>query len=106
MVLAAELMRRTERGAGGEYRIIWPKAESWILENLPILGWALGGTGAQVAQALALLGGTALISLEDRSAKQLSVIHPDILIADASGLRRCGELASHSPSKPPPCIFE
>ena len=106
MVLAAELMRRTERGAGGEYRIIWPKAESWILENLPILGWALGGTGAQVAQALALLGGTALISLEDRSAKQLSVIHPDILIADASGLRRCGDLAPHSASKPPHCIFE
>jgi ADP-dependent phosphofructokinase/glucokinase len=105
-ILAAELIRRTERGTGGEYRVIWPEAESWILGNLPILGWGLGGTGAQVARALALLGGKALISLEDRSAQQLSVVHPDVFIADASGLRRCGEVTPHPPSKPPHCIFE
>jgi ADP-specific Phosphofructokinase/Glucokinase conserved region len=105
-LLAAELIRRTERGAGGEYRIIWPEAEGWILGNLSILGWGLGGTGAQVAQALVMLGAQALMSLEDRSVQQLSVVHPDILIADASGLKRCGDTTPRLPSKPPHCVFE
>jgi hypothetical protein len=84
--LAQELIRRTERGLGGELFMPWPDGGSWIEKNLPISSWGLGGTGAQAAQTLATLGGRALISLEDRSERKLSVIHPDVLVADSSGL--------------------
>ena len=105
-VLAEGLIRRTEQGTGGELFVDWPDGGSWVEENLPITCWGLGGTGAQVAQTLAVLGAKALISLEDRSERKLSVIHPDVLVADASGMRRRGELSSVAGSKPAHYIFE
>jgi ADP-dependent phosphofructokinase/glucokinase len=104
--LARELIRRTERGLGGEFFMPWPAGGSWIEENLPIASWGLGGTGAQAAQTLATLGAKALISLEDRSERKLSVIHPDVLVADSSGVRRRGELNSQPGSEPVHYIFE
>src|SRR4029077_5241942 len=51
-------------------------------------------------------GGKALISLEDRSERKLSVIHPKVLVADSSGLRRRGDLSSQPGSEPVHYIFE
>jgi ADP-dependent phosphofructokinase/glucokinase len=104
--LAEELIRRTERGAGGEFFMNWPDGEIWVEKNLRITNRGLGGTGAQAAQALAILGARALISLDDRSERKLSVIHPDVLLADASGLKRRGEWNSQPGSEPVHYIFE
>ena len=104
--LAQELIRRTERGAGGEFFMDWPDGDTWIEKNLRIDNWGLGGTGAQGAQTLAILGAKALISLEDRSIRKLSVIHPDVLVADSSGLKRRAELSSRPGSEPAHFIFE
>jgi ADP-dependent phosphofructokinase/glucokinase len=104
--LAQELIRRTERGSGGEFFMDWPDAGTWIEKNLRIADWGLGGTGAQAAQTLAILGARALISLEDRSERKLSVIHPDVLVADSSGAKRRGELSSQAGSEPVHYIFE
>jgi ADP-dependent phosphofructokinase/glucokinase len=104
--LARELIRRTEQGAGGEFFMDWPDGGTWIEKNIRIANWGLGGTGAQAAQTLAILGARALISLEDRGARKLSVIHPDVLVADSSGLRRRGELSNRPGSEPVHYIFE
>jgi ADP-dependent phosphofructokinase/glucokinase len=46
------------------------------------------------------------MNLEDRSWEQLSVIHPDILVATEAGLTRCGELPCGQGGKPAHYIFE
>jgi ADP-dependent phosphofructokinase/glucokinase len=104
--LAEELIRRTKQGAGGEFFVNWPDGETWVEKNLRIANWGVGGTGVQAAQALAILGARALISLDDRSERKLSVIHPDVLIADSSGLKRRAGLNSQPGSEPVHYIFE
>jgi ADP-dependent phosphofructokinase/glucokinase len=105
-VLAKELFRRAAAGIGGEFRLDWPAGGTWVEKNLRISNWGLGGTGAQAAQTLATLGAPTLMSLEDRGARQLSVIHPDIQVAGKSGLIRCGDLPVLQSSKPAHYIFE
>ena len=104
--LAKALQQRAVKGIGGELFFDWPEAEDWIAENLPILSWGLGGTGAQAAQTLAVLGAQTLITLQDRSRRQLSVIHPDVLVATHQGLEKRGALKQSGPSKPAHYIFE
>jgi ADP-dependent phosphofructokinase/glucokinase len=104
--LAQELIRRTVLGTGGELFMNWPDGETWVEQNLRIASWGLGGTGAQVAQTLAVLGAKALISLEGRSERKLSIIHPDVLVADSSGLKRRGELFDRPGNEPTHYIFE
>ena len=104
--LADTLRHRAANGIGGEFRMHWPEAEEWIAENLPISSWGLGGTGAQAAQALTLLGASALISLEDRSRRQLSVIHPNVLVATGQGLQWRSSLSGSDQGKPAHYIFE
>jgi ADP-dependent phosphofructokinase/glucokinase len=104
--LARTLQQRAVSGIGGELFVHWPEAEDWMAENLRPSSWGLGGTGAQAAQALTVLGARALISLEDRSSRQLSVIHPDILIATAQGLERRNAVRESGSSKPAHYIFE
>jgi ADP-dependent phosphofructokinase/glucokinase len=105
--LARELLRRASAGIGGELYMDWPEGGVWLEENLRIARWGIGGTGAQAAQTLAILGAPALISLEDRSARQLSVIHPEILVATTAGVSRIGELpAGVHGGKPAHYIFE
>jgi ADP-dependent phosphofructokinase/glucokinase len=55
---------------------------------------------------LVILGAKALISLEDRSERKLSVIHPDVLVADSTGLKRRAELSDRPGSEPAHFIFE
>jgi ADP-dependent phosphofructokinase/glucokinase len=104
--LAKLLQQRAASGIGGELLVDWPEAEEWIGQNLPVSSWGLGGTGAQAAQMLTVLGARALITLEDRSWRQLSVIHPDVLVATQLGLVRRGAIKDTGPSKPAHYIFE
>lgn len=104
--LSMELFRRADAGIGGEFYMDWPEGAIWVEKNLQILRWGVGGTGAQAAQTLAILGAPALMSLEDRSERQLSVIHPNVLVATNRGLIRCGELSAAQGRKPAHYIFE
>jgi ADP-dependent phosphofructokinase/glucokinase len=104
--LAKVLQERAASGIGGELLLDWPEAEEWIAANLPISSWGLGGTGAQAAQMLTVLGARALITLEDRSQRQLSVIHPDVLVATEHGLEKRAALDGTGSSKPAHYIFE
>ena len=104
--LSRELFRRANLGIGGEYYLDWPEGGTWVEENLQFSRWGLGGSGAQAAQMLAIMGAPALMSLEDRSRRQLSVIHPNILVATNRGVIRCGELPATPGRKPAHYIFE
>ena len=78
--LAAELLDRAARGVGGEIEVAWPDGPAWLDRHLaPEPG--LGGTGAQAAQTLAVMGAPALLALSDRSPRQLALIHPAVRIA-------------------------
>jgi ADP-dependent phosphofructokinase/glucokinase len=105
-MLAKELLRRAEAGIGGEFRMDWPMGGTWVEKNLQVSNWGIGGTGAQAAQTLATLGAPALMSLEDRGMRQLSVTHPDIQVGTSSGLIRCGDLPVLKAEKPAHYIFE
>ena len=104
--LSRELFRRANLGIGGEYYLDWPDGGKWVEENLQFSRWGLGGSGAQAAQMLAIMGAPALMSLEDRSRRQLSVIHPNILVATKRGVIKCGELPATPGRKPAHYIFE
>jgi ADP-dependent phosphofructokinase/glucokinase len=104
--LSRELFRRADVGIGGEYYLDWPEGGKWVEENLQFSRWGIGGSGAQAAQMLAIMGAPALMSLEDRSRRQLSVIHPNILVATNRGVVRCGELPATPGRKPAHYIFE
>jgi ADP-dependent phosphofructokinase/glucokinase len=105
-VLSRELFRRACSGVGGEFFLDWPEGEVWVEKNLPFSRWGLGGSGAQAAQMLSILGAPALMSLEDRSKRQLSVIHPNIQVATSRGVFSCVELCPTKGRKPAHYIFE
>jgi ADP-dependent phosphofructokinase/glucokinase len=104
--LSRELFRRAGVGIGGEYHLDWPEGGTWLEKNLQFSRWGLGGTGAQAAQTLAIIGAPALMSLEDRGRRQLSVIHPNVLVATDPGVIRCGELPGTEGRKAAHYIFE
>jgi ADP-dependent phosphofructokinase/glucokinase len=104
--LARELLRRARAGIGGEYYMDWRDGGMWVERILRISRWGIGGTGAQSAQTLAILGAPALMSLEDRGQRQLSVIHPNILVATKKGVVKCGDLPLAEGWKSAHYIFE
>ena len=104
--LSRELFRRASAGIGGEFYLDWPSGGMWVERSLQFSRWGLGGSGAQAAQTLATIGAPALMSLEDRSGRQLSVIHPNVLVATNRGVVRCGELPTAQGRKPAHYIFE
>ena len=104
--LGRELFRRASAGIGGEFYMDWPEGGRWVEKNLRVTRWGIGGSGAQAAQTLATLGAPALMSLEDRGQRQLSVIHPNILVATKGGTVRCGELSMAGGGKSAHYIFE
>jgi ADP-dependent phosphofructokinase/glucokinase len=104
--LSRELFRRASAGIGGEFHLDWPEGGMWVEKNLRFSSWGLGGSGAQAGQMLAILGAPALMSLEDRSERQLSVIHPNVQVATDRGIFRCGELYPIEGRKPAHYIFE
>ncbi|MCX5571358.1 ADP-dependent glucokinase/phosphofructokinase [Kaistia nematophila] len=90
--LAGELVARLRSGTGGEYLIDWPSGDAWLAANLAHSTGA-GGTSAQLAKALALLGAPVLLALADRSPAQIDVLSGDILVAERGGPRRLAEVA-------------
>jgi ADP-dependent phosphofructokinase/glucokinase len=104
--LGRELFRRASTGIGGEFYMDWPEGGTWVERNLRVSRWGVGGSGAQAAQTLAILGAPALMSLEDRSQRQLSVIHSDILMATKGGVVKRGELSTTEGGKSAHYIFE
>ena len=79
------LLERARRGLGGEIRFDWPGGAAWLDARLP-RRVGLGGTGAQAAQTLGVLGAPTLLALRDRSAAQLALIHPQVKVAGPSGI--------------------
>ena len=104
--VSRELFRRARAGIGGEFYLDWPEGGIWVEKNLQFSRWGLGGSGAQAGQTLAILGAPALMSLEDRSKRQLSVIHPNVQVATNRGVFRCGELSPVEARKPAHYVFE
>ena len=103
--MLAELARRAASGIGGELFVDWPEGPAWIDRHVEGRQ-AIGGTSAQAAYMLASLGARALIAVEDRSARQLAVLHPAVLLAGPSGLLPVAALAGDGPAQPPHYIFE
>ncbi len=104
--LSRELFRRASVGIGGEFYMDWPEGGKWVEKNLQFSRWGLGGSGAQAAQMLAIIGAPALMCLEDRSSRQLSVVDPNVLVATNYGMIRCGDLSTTQGRKPAHYIFE
>lgn len=92
--LGHELLRRARAGIGGE--ILSRSVQAAALTDRLGGRSSLGGTAAQAAYALAQLGAPVLLALQDRSAEQIALLHPDILIATEDGLVRAGSLAPQS----------
>ena len=100
-----ELERRASSGLGGELAVDWPQGPEWI-DRLVTGRRAVGGTSLQAAQMLATLGAPALASLEDRSASQIDVIHPGVLIASSDGPVPRSSITAMGTGRPPHYIFE
>lgn len=99
------LIERASRGVGGEVRVDWPGGPAWLETRLrPRLG--LGGTGAQAAQTLAVLGAPTLLALSDRSAAQLALIHPKVGIAGPNGILPARALEAAGSGRAPHYIVE
>lgn len=103
--LGRELLRRAEAGTGGE--LLFPSgAAATLLEQLSARP-SLGGTAAQAAYALAQLGAPVLLALQDRTAEQIALLHPNILVATEDGLTRADSLTpQRTPGRPPHFIIE
>ena len=84
---ARAILERIADARGGELFWNWAEGPAWA-ENL--LGsprrLQVGGTGPQAAWTLALLGAPSVVALRDRSADQLSVLHPAIGICGPDGI--------------------
>jgi hypothetical protein len=104
--LRARLIERAGRGVGGEIRVDWPEGPAWLGAKLqPSFG--LGGTGAQAAQTLAVLSAPTLLALNDRSAAQIALIHPEVRVAGPDGVVPVRMIESGAGrSRPPHYIIE
>jgi ADP-dependent phosphofructokinase/glucokinase len=103
--MLAELERRALNGIGGELFVDWPDGPGWIDRHVSGRK-AIGGTSVQAAYMLAHLGAPALVALEDRSAGQLAVLHPDTLVATDAGVAPVSSAAPEGGERPPHYIFE
>jgi ADP-dependent phosphofructokinase/glucokinase len=104
--LFVELDQRAMRGIDSEFFIDWPEGPLWFDRRVHTRE-ALGGSSAQAAQQLAILGAPALIAIAERSKAQLSVIHENVLIATEGGVLPRQSIAPNGDlTKPPHYIFE
>ncbi len=103
--LGRELHRRAAEGIGGEIRIDWPGAEAFLAPHV-VAGPLIGGTAAQAAQVLAMLGAPVVLALADRSPTQLGCLDPAIRLTAAGGTIAVAEAVPTGQSKPPHCIFD
>jgi ADP-dependent phosphofructokinase/glucokinase len=102
--LVDELARAVVRG-GGELRLDWPEGPAWLGQRLAGTR-ALGGTGAQVAQSLAVLGAQALLCLGKRSSELADLLDPNVLLASDSGAVAAAHMATSGNASLPHYVFE
>jgi ADP-dependent phosphofructokinase/glucokinase len=100
-----ELERRALSGIGGELAVDWPDGPAWM-DGLVSGRRGVGGTSLQASQMLAMLGAPAMAALEDRSAGQLAVIHPSVLVATARVPVPRSEIEANGSGRSPHYIFE
>lgn len=101
------LMARAKTGRGGEVRVDWPGGPAFLDAFVKPDAMAVGGASAQAATALAAIGAPAVMALGDRSADQLSVLHPAIdLVAEDGGLIAVGNVPPVGSGKPAHYIVE
>jgi ADP-dependent phosphofructokinase/glucokinase len=103
--MLAELERRALNGIGGEFFIDWSDGPEWIDRHVSGRK-AIGGTSVQAAYMLADLGAPAFVALEDRSAGQLAVLHPETLVATGDGLAPVSSVKPEGTGRSPHYIFE
>ncbi len=106
--LAAEILDRIGGGRDGEVFVPAPELQPWLAE---LLGEPrtrqVGGTGAQAAWTLAVLGAPAVLALTDRSATQLSVLDPAIGLCAGHEVQPVGATTPAGlAAKPPHFILE
>jgi ADP-dependent phosphofructokinase/glucokinase len=88
-------------GRDGELFSDWPEGWRWLAEVLgPPNRVQVGGTGAQAAWALDVLGAPTIMALVSRSAEQLSVLAPDILVCREGRMLRVHELSADTGATP------
>jgi ADP-dependent phosphofructokinase/glucokinase len=99
---ARAILERIAEARGGELFRKWDEGPAWA-ENL--LGsptrLQVGGTGPQAAWALAILGAPSVLALRDRSADQLSVLHPAIRICGPDGITTISDAHSGTAATKP-----
>jgi hypothetical protein len=103
--MLGELERRALSSVGGELAVEWPDGPIWV-DGLVSGRRGVGGTSLQAAQMLAMLGAPAMAALEDRSAGQLAVIHPSVLVATAHSAMPRSEIEASGSGRSPHYIFE
>lgn len=85
---AAELCRRIlAAAAAGEDREIlpqWAEGSQWLLGRLPA-AFRVGGNAGQAANVLSALGARSLLAVTRRSARQLSLLGEQVLVAEPHG---------------------
>lgn len=106
--IARHILNLIRNGRGGEIVASWADGHAWLESILGVADTRqVGGNAAQAAWALASIGAPALLALRDRSASQVSVLDPRILVAEGGHTIAVRELAaSGSPTKQPHGILE
>lgn len=76
-------MAFADAGRGGEIEVDWPDGSSFFSSIAPkrVLP---GGTGVQVANQLALFGARPVLAVERRDPALLALLHPNVVLAEAS----------------------
>jgi ADP-dependent phosphofructokinase/glucokinase len=88
-------------GRDGEWFADWPEGGRWLAEVLgPPDRAQVGGTGAQAAWALDVLGAPTLMALESRSPEQLRVLAPGILVCREGRTVPVHEVPANAGMKP------
>lgn len=106
VALGMELRRRAAAGIGGELCMDWPQGPDWFARRGPGFT-SLGGTAAQAANTLAMLGAPVLLAVQDRHPAQLRLIAPAVLLATSCGPLPAGSVGPAArPGKLPHVIFE
>lgn len=88
-------------GRDGELFVDWPEGQDWLAEALGLPDRVqVGGTGAQAAWALDLLGAPTLMSLESQSPEQLCVLAPSIFVCRQGRTMPVHEVTADADAKP------
>ncbi|HEY9411445.1 MAG TPA: ADP-dependent glucokinase/phosphofructokinase [Jiangellaceae bacterium] len=86
---ARAILDRIGSGGDGELFTPWPEGSAWAEYVFgPGVRDQIGGTGAQAAWVMSLLGATTIVATQDRSQAQLAVLPADTRIVEGDHLVR------------------